>query len=33
MRMEGDAPGSPAAARFRHLIIGRHLDPALFGGQ
>lgn len=32
MRMEGDAPGSPAAARFRHLIIGQHLDPSLFPG-
>jgi len=31
MRMEGDTPGSPAAARFRHLIIGRHLDPSVFG--
>lgn len=33
MRMEGDTPGSPAAARFRHLIIGRHLDPSIFGPQ
>jgi hypothetical protein len=30
MRLEGDAPGSPAAARFRHLIIGKDLDPTLF---
>jgi len=33
MRMEGDAPGSPAAVRFRHLIIGRHLDPSIFGSR
>lgn len=31
MRMEGDAPGSPAAMRFRHLLIGQHLDPSIFG--
>jgi len=33
MRLEGDAPGSPAAVRFRHLIIGQHLDPSIFGGR
>jgi hypothetical protein len=33
MRMEGDAPGTPAAVKFRHQIIGRHLDPSIFGGQ
>lgn len=33
MRMEGDAPGSPAATRFRHLVIGRTLDPSIFGAQ
>lgn len=31
MRLEGDAPGSPAAMKFRHMIIGRHLDPTIFG--
>lgn len=31
MRREGDAPGSPAATRFRRAII--HLDPAIFGEQ
>lgn len=31
MRREGDAPGSPAAMRFRHLVIGPSLDPSLFG--
>jgi len=29
MRREGDAPGSPAAMRFRQMIIP--LDPAVFG--
>lgn len=31
MRREGDAPGSPAAMRFRRAIIP--LDPAIFGPQ
>jgi hypothetical protein len=31
MRMEGEGLGMPGATRFRHLLIGRHLDPALFG--
>jgi hypothetical protein len=33
MRREGDAPGSPAAARWRHAVIGRFLPPELFGGN
>lgn len=31
MRIEGDAPGSPAAMRFREMIIGPSLDPKYFG--
>lgn len=31
MRREGDAPGSPAAKRFRELVIP--LDPSIFGPQ
>ena len=31
MRREGDAPGSPAAMRFRQLVIGPSLDPSIFG--
>jgi hypothetical protein len=31
MRREGEAPGSSAAARWRHAVIGRHLPPELFG--
>lgn len=31
MSRTGEAPGTPAAARFRDLIIGRFLDPAVFG--
>lgn len=30
IRREGDAPGSPAAMRFRQLIIGPSLDPSYF---
>jgi hypothetical protein len=33
MRREGDAPGSPAAARWRALVIGPSLDPTFFGGR
>lgn len=33
MARQGDAPGSPAAARWRHAVIGRFLDPSLFGGN
>jgi len=31
MRREGDAPGSPAALRFRQMVIGPSLDPRFFG--
>ncbi len=31
MRREGDAPGSPAAMRFRAMVIGPSLDPSIFG--
>jgi hypothetical protein len=31
MRREGEAPGSAAAARWRHAVIGRFLPPELFG--
>lgn len=31
MQMEGEGLGMPAATRFRHLLIGRHLDPTFFG--
>jgi hypothetical protein len=31
MQMEGEGLGMPAATRFRHLLIGRHLDPKFFG--
>jgi hypothetical protein len=33
MRVEGDAPGSPAAVAFRRAVIGPSLDPAFFGPQ
>ena len=33
MQMEGEGLGMPAATRFRHLLIGRHLDPTFFGHQ
>jgi len=33
MRREGDAPGSPAAMRWRQAVIGRFLPPELFGPQ
>lgn len=31
MRRTGEAPGTPGAARFRDLIIGRFLDDSVFG--
>jgi hypothetical protein len=31
MRHEGEGLGMPAATRFRHLLIGRTLDPSIFG--
>lgn len=31
MRREGGAPGSPAAMRWRQLVIGPSLDPTIFG--
>ena len=33
MQRTGDAPGSAAAARWRHAVIGRFLDPNLFGSK
>lgn len=33
MQREGEAPGSAAAARWRHAVIGRFLPPELFGPQ
>jgi len=33
MRNEGEGLGMGAATRFRHLLIGRHLDPSIFGGR
>lgn len=30
MQMEGEGLGMPAATRFRHMLIGRHLDPTFF---
>lgn len=31
MKREGETPGSRSAAAWRHAVIGRHLDPAIFG--
>ena len=33
MRRQGDAPGSPAAAAWRHAVIGRFLPADLFPNQ
>jgi hypothetical protein len=33
MVREGEAPGSPAAMRFRQMVIGPSLDPRFFPGQ